>query len=410
MVLLTHLLPAALFSLGVAASPAPLGAEKNFITLPISRHLNHNATSAKSIVQKDLARARAMKSGKKGIASRAVVSAPVTNVATTYVAQVGVGSPPTYYSLIVDTGSSNTWVGAGQQYVETATSVRTDSRVDVTYGSGSFSGSEYIDTVELADGLVINRQSIGVASRSEGFDDGVDGILGLGPTDLTEGTLSPGGIIPTVVDNLFGQGTINSDVVAISFEPTTTDSVVNGELTFGGVDASKFTGNINYTPITFISPSNGYWGIDQRITYGGTTILFETAGIVDTGSTLILLATDAFNRYQIATGAVLDQNVGLLRISSSQYSQLRNLDFRIGGETYSLIPDAQIWPRALNSQIGGNSDSIYLVVSDLGTPSGEGLDFINGYTWLERFYSVYDTGNRRVGLATTPFTNTIINN
>lgn len=47
----------------------------------------------------------------------------------------------------------------------------------VTYGSGSFSGTEFTDTVTLASGLVITKQSIGVASTSEGFS-GVDGILG----------------------------------------------------------------------------------------------------------------------------------------------------------------------------------------------------------------------------------------
>ena len=45
-----------------------------------------------------------------------------------------------------------------------------------------------------------------------------------------------------------------------------------------------------------------------------------------------------------------------------------------------------------------------MIVSNLGTPSGAGLDFINGYGFLERFYAVYDTGNSRVGFATTPFT------
>ena len=40
------------------------------------------------------------------------------------------------------------------------------------------------DTVTLSSGLVITGQSIGVASTSSGFD-GVDGILGVGPTDLT---------------------------------------------------------------------------------------------------------------------------------------------------------------------------------------------------------------------------------
>lgn len=77
--------------------------------------------------------------------------------------------------------------------------------------------------------------------------------------------------------------------------------------------------------------------------------------------------------------------------------------------TFELIPDAQIWPRALNSEIGGNTSDIYLIVSDLGSPSGSGLDFINGMSWLERFYSVYDTENMQVGVANTAFTNSVLN-
>jgi cathepsin E len=72
--------------------------------------------------------------------------------------------------------------------------------------------------------------------------------------------------------------------------------------------------------------------------------------------------------------------------------------------TYQLTPNAQIWPRSLNTAIGGVASNIYLVVNDIGTPTGQGLDFIDGYTFLERFYSVFDTTNKRVGLATTPFT------
>ena len=36
--------------------------------------------------------------------------------------------------------------------------------------------------------------------------------------------------------------------------------------------------------------------------------------------------------------------------------------------------------------------------------SGKGIDFIDGMGFLERFYMVYDVGNSRAGLATTPFT------
>ena len=59
----------------------------------------------------------------------------------------------------------------------------------------------------------------------------------------------------------------------------------------------------------------------------------------------------------------------------------------------------------LNTVIGGDADGIFLIVSDLGSPSGEGFDFVNGFAFLERFYSVFDSAGNRFGIATTPFTN-----
>ena len=65
--------------------------------------------------------------------------------------------------------------------------------------------------------------------------------------------------------------------------------------------------------------------------------------------------------------------------------------------------------RFANTLIGGDVDGIYLIVADIGTPSGEGLDFIDGYTFLERFYFVFDSGNDSVGFAITPFTHATTN-
>ncbi|KAG2367591.1 aspartic peptidase domain-containing protein [Suillus spraguei] len=235
--------------------------------------------------------------------------------------------------------------------------------------------------------------------------------MGIGPLDLTEGTLtdSPHTTIPTITDNLYSQGTISRIVVSISFEPTTSETDTNGELAFGGTDPTKYIGNIAYTPLTTTHPASYYWGISESITYGTTIILSETAGIVDTGTTLILIASDAFSTYQSATGATEDESTGLLRITSTQYSALKNLDFHVGINTYVLTPNGQIWPRALNTYIGGSASYIYLVVNSIGTPSGQGLDFINGYTFLERFYSVFDTTNSRIGFARTAYTTAIIN-
>lgn len=95
-------------------------------------------------------------------------------------------------------------------------------------------------------------------------------------------------------------------------------------------------------------------------------------------------------------------------------------------KTIELIPNAQIWPRKLNNVIGGEEGKIYLIAADLGWPLGTGLDFISmisiainsllplnipidGFTFLGRLYSVYDTTNKRVGIAETQFTSAEIN-
>ncbi|KAI9450419.1 aspartic peptidase A1 [Lactarius psammicola] len=397
----------------VSVAANPIVVRQSPVSLSLARYLN--ITGAHDLVKKDQARAKNLiaigKAKQSGRSSDGIVGVHATNVAVSYRVSVGVGNPPTSYNLLIDTGSSNTWVGAGKAYVQTSTSVQTEDSVSVSYGSGSFSGTEFLDTVTLGDGLVIPEQSIGVASNSSGLGD-FDGILGIGPVDLTIGTLSPATdtSIPTVTDNLFSQGTIASNLVAVSFEPTTTTSAENGELTFGGTDSTKFTGELTFVPRTETSPASDFWGIDQSIHYGiFQNILSTTAGIVDTGSTLILIATDAFDRYKSATGAVLDETTGLLRITSIQFDLLQSLFFTAGGTSFELTANAQIWPRALNTQIGGSSGSIYLVVTDIGSPSGSGLDFINGYAFLERFYSVFDTANNRVGLATTPFTRATTN-
>ena len=160
----------------------------------------------------------------------------------------------------------------------------------MSYGSGNFSGEEWIDTVTLSPDLVILGQSIGVASSATGFNTGIDGILGVGPTGLTQGTVSNTDTVPTVSDNLFSQGTIPEEVLGVYFIPAAETSE-NGELTFGGYDESAILGLVNYVPLTATSPASNYWGIEQSISYGIDVILSSTAGIVDTGTTLVLIAT-----------------------------------------------------------------------------------------------------------------------
>lgn len=319
---------------------------------------------------------------------RRAAAIEASNTAVTYVASVGVGSPATQYSLVVDTGSSNTWIGADKSYNATSTSVDLHQNVSVSYGTGSFSGKEceYLlfllaivgtvlidislcidnDTVTLSSDLIIEQQSIGVATTSRGFD-GYDGILGLGPAELTENTVTGTDEVRTVSDNLLSQGKISTEVLGVSFAPTTTAPNTNGVLTFGGVDTSKYTGEITYVPVTTEEPASHYWGIDQSLTYGDqkAAVLNKTSGIVDTGSTLLLISQDAFERYCNLTNATEDSYTGLLKISDADYEKLESLYFGIGNTTFELTKNAQRLPQAFNELIGGNQNEIYLTIGSV---------------------------------------------
>ena len=109
------------------------------------------------------------------------------------------------------------------------------------------------------------------------------------------------------------------------------------------------------------------------MSYGNQTILPLTAGIVDTGTTLVLIASgtlqlstlssrkltslfsDAFDAYQTATGATVDQTTGLLTISEDQLDSLDSLYFDIAGvrslDLYAELVSEHVCRRDLNSPL-----------------------------------------------------------
>jgi len=141
----TTLLTTLLLALSVAANPVQL--DRPLVTLPLTRRLN--LTSVHNLVRHDQARAKALKLRGSKVAGRAVINEQVDNQAVTYIASVNVGSPATtckytylfsrplshsvntlfIVDLLIDTGSSNTWVGATTPYKQTSTSVKTSNSV-----------------------------------------------------------------------------------------------------------------------------------------------------------------------------------------------------------------------------------------------------------------------------------------
>ncbi|KAG2353489.1 aspartic peptidase domain-containing protein [Suillus spraguei] len=331
---------------------------------------------------------------------------------------IGVGVPPTFYRLTVSTGSAITWIGADRLYRPTGTAFNSRRPMRITYPSSFFAGMIYnnimrilfADTVEITDGYTIDGMDIGVATP-ETRGASYDGMLGIGPRTLSRGSIptQPERTLATVTERLWMQGSIAWPLVGLFFRPSTQVYNGGGRLVFGEEHPGFDIGNIGYTFRTNTMPAASQWGIDQRIVYGNTEVLQLTAGVVDSATTFIWIASDAYDRYKTLTRANYDPRTGMLSITPRQYRALWPLQFHIGGQIYNLSPNGQIWPRWLNYQILGTDEGIYLIIKSLNRPTGSGIDFCLGYVFLQRFYSVFDAISSRVGFATTPYTDATTN-
>ncbi|KAG2351848.1 aspartic peptidase domain-containing protein [Suillus spraguei] len=393
----------------------PVEVPNSRITLPMTRRLKFSNST--NLVQHDEARVAVLRDysthGRR-------YHINLQNSDSIYVVSVGIGNPSTNYHLIVDTSSAVTWVGASTPYMRTSSSFNTGEPIRKGYGPDAFFGTLWTDAVTLLDDFTATRMPIGVLSNPRGFVH--DGILGIGPVGATHGTLPnhPRDALPTITECLYTQHVIQP-LIGIFFRPTALDGNDDGQLSFGQLDPTMYIDNVGFTLIVIVlfqwyhphPPSSHYWGFDQRITYGAEPILDQTAGILDSGLTFIAIAPcvylesasnkDAYDRYRTATGANLDAATGLLTITLAQYNNLLDLNFHIGEEVYSLKPNAQIWPRSINQAVNGIDGAIYLVVKNLGIPDG-GCNFLLGYAFLQRFYTVLDGRFSRIGFAKTRFT------
>ncbi|KAG2365455.1 aspartic peptidase A1 [Suillus spraguei] len=379
----------ALLALSVTGSPVEV--RNSFITVPMTRRLTFSNVT--DILRHDEARVAAFREYSTH-GRRADV--PLTNANWGYTASVNIGFPPKTYNLIVDSHSSITWVSPGTTYVS-GTGFNTKKPVELQYPGGSFEGTIFNDILSLSDELTVTGMRIGVAPTSHVNTYTYDGMLGIGPQLSSRGAIkkSPLDTMASVTDYLFAKGTISMPVVSIFFQPIYEGIVNYGELIFGRDDPTKYVGSIGYTDITTIPPHR--------------ELMRHTAGVVDCGTTFLYIASDAYERYQAVTGGTVNLANELLQISAVQYSALLRLKFYIGEEICSLSANAQIWPRSLNHLVSGVDGDIFLIVKGLSTPTGAGFDFINGYVFLERFYTVFDTDRSRVGFAPTYHTYSISN-
>uniref|UniRef100_A0A672GH52 Cathepsin E-like n=1 Tax=Salarias fasciatus TaxID=181472 RepID=A0A672GH52_SALFA len=301
---------------------------------------------------------------------------------TEYFGEIRLGTPGQNFSVVLDTGSADLWVPSTYCVSETcavhhrfrafdSSTFHHDGRqFGIHYGSGHLLGVTARDTLEIG-GMTILNQEFGESVYEPGSSfllAKFDGVLGLAYPRLAEILGNP------VFDNLMVQEIVEEPVFSF-YISRSIQAVVSGA---SGASSSLYVEPINWLPVT----DKGYWQIKMdSVSVQGVNSLCPHGcpAIIDTGTSLIAAPTNETVALHHLIGAT-PTNIGEFVIDCARLSSLPHVTFVLGGQEYTL--SAQQYVRKAN---------------DIMTP--EGPLWILGDVFLRQYYSIFDRGQDRVGLA-----------
>ncbi|XP_020221911.1 aspartic proteinase [Cajanus cajan] len=228
-----------------------------------------------------------------------------------YYGEIAIGTPPQTFTVIFDTGSSNTWVPSSRCIFSLAclTHVRYRSSQSSTYrengtsaaiqyGSGAISGFFSYDDVKVGD-IVVKNQEFIEATREPGttfVTAKFDGLLGLGFQEISVGNAVP------VWYNMIEQGLVRDPVFSFWLNRNPEEEN-GGEIVFGGVDPAHYKGEHTYVPVT----RKGYWQFDMGdVLIAGKPTGYcanDCSAIADSGTSLLAGPTTVITMINQAIGA-----------------------------------------------------------------------------------------------------------
>ncbi|XP_059181954.1 nothepsin [Centropristis striata] len=313
---------------------------------------------------------------------------------------ISLGSPDQNFSVVFDTGSSDLWVPSTYCVSQAcalhrrfrafeSSSFHHDGRMfGIHYGSGHLLGVIGRDSLKVA-GLTVLNQEFGESVYEPGAAFVMakfDGVLGMGYPSLAEILGNP------VFDNMVAQKTVQESVFSFYLSRGTSSGTPEGELLLGGTDEAKYSGPINWLPVT----AKGYWQIkmDSVAVQGVSSFCpHGCQAIVDTGTSLIAGPTNEILSLQQLIGAS-PTNIGEFLIDCVRLSSLPHVTFVLGGKEYTLTAEQYVRKEML-----GDRELCFSGFQAVDIVSPEGPLWILGDVFLTEFYSIFDRGQDRVGLA-----------
>lgn len=311
-----------------------------------------------------------------------------------YYATVHIGTPPQEFNVIYDTGSSNLWVpevncvNCGYSFIHkknkydkdlSSTFIEDGTDFAIQYGSGAVQGLFQQDTVILAEDITVSKQKFASVHDAKGMGlayimSTFDGILGLGFDDISVGG------VETVFHNAMEQGVVKEGKFAFYL-----GDEMDGELTFGGYDETKFVGDdLDWVDLSHAT----YWQIDMDGVNIGSFSSGSTNAIVDSGTSLITGPSSDISAIASTIGATKTL-MGQYTIDCDKVPDIKDITFIINGKEYN-IPGSKLVIQSAGVCL------FAMMGMDFPEP---GPQWILGDVFMREYYTVFDYEHKKVGFA-----------
>ncbi|XP_017047200.1 cathepsin D [Drosophila ficusphila] len=309
-----------------------------------------------------------------------------------YYGNISMGTPRQNFSVIFDTGSSNTWLpstncpksNSACQNHRRYDSSRSSSYIpdgrnfSLHYGSGRVVGYLSKDTLHFAGadltGLIFGESLYlqHFAFNSVKFD----GLVGLGLGVLAWANTKP-------FLTLLCEKRLVDDCIFSVYLRSHLSKLPGGEIIFGGFDKTKFEGKLHYVPI---SRSNS-WSLEiTNTTVESKQIGGKSNAILDTGTSLVLMPQETYYNLLRALSTRLQIGYNVL---TCRRESLPNINIVIGGKVFPLTPNDYLRELTVDRK-----KICLLAIAPIKMPF-----WVLGDVFLGRYYTVYDATAKKIGLA-----------
>ncbi|KAL4511646.1 hypothetical protein ABPG72_012491 [Tetrahymena utriculariae] len=317
-----------------------------------------------------------------------------------FTGRIEVGKQP--FDVIFDTGSAFVFINSNycaecmedhHYYTETDTLEETNLDITVQFGTGQLSGLLSRDIISLGE-IELEKGVFAQITQQDGnlFKSHFDGIVGLSALDLSEES-------PSLLSQLNNSGKLKNNVVSFFLERDETGS----QIIIGGVDKDKYDGEIQYHPR--IEETN-FWTLPcKKIKVGNedTGLCSESnicRLIIDSGTSMFTGPHDSV--------AVLLNKLNKKDEGCKNLYDLPTITFVVEDSEYIVYPNEYIMTSTIT-----HSDPFYehsdidiivecmvtfygLQVNDQGESENT---WILGDVFMGKYYTVFDSENKRIGLA-----------